>query len=69
MVDHGEVDGDTVTGRYDEAAALLDDLERLGISYVEVVELLEKEGLQKFEASWAELLDIIAAELGKAPTA
>ena len=32
-------------------------LDALGVSYVEVVELLETEGLDKFDASWAELVE------------
>ncbi len=66
--DHGEIRGDTVTGGYAEAAAILDALDALGISYQEVVELLEKEGVEKFEKSWSELLDGVAAELDKVTT-
>ena len=56
--DHGEVTGDTVDGPYyAEAAEVLDSLERLGISYAEVTALLEREGVDKFEKSWGELLD------------
>ncbi len=65
VADHGEIRGDTVTGGYAEAAATLDALDALGISYQEVVELLEREGVEKFEASWSELLDGVAAELDK----
>ncbi|WP_104201515.1 transaldolase [Cryobacterium sp. Y29] len=54
--DHGVVTGDTITGTYEEAAGVLTDLEGLGISYTEVVALLESEGLDKFVASWKELL-------------
>lgn len=64
--DHGEVTGDTVTGSYAEATQVLDALERLGISYSEVVDLLEREGVEKFEKSWAELLDRVQSELEKA---
>lgn len=63
--DHGEVTGDTVTGGYAEAAAVLDDLEAQGISYTEVVELLEDEGVEKFEKSWGELLAGVTAEMEK----
>ncbi|HMM94457.1 transaldolase [Phycicoccus sp.] len=64
--DHAEVTGDTVTGAYADAAAVLDTLERLGISYSEVVDQLEREGVDKFEKSWAELLDGVTRELEKA---
>jgi transaldolase len=61
--DHAEVVGDTVTGRYDDAQQVLDDLARLGVSYDDVVEVLEVEGVDKFAASWQELLETVAATL------
>jgi transaldolase len=60
---HGEITGDTVRGTYDEARADLDGLEGVGISYDEVVRLLEDEGVEKFEASWNDLLASTEAEL------
>ncbi|MCL3837280.1 transaldolase [Aeromicrobium duanguangcaii] len=66
FADHGEVTGDTVTGRGDEAQRLWDELEAQGITYDEVVEGLETEGLKKFDDSWAELLETVRAELDKA---
>lgn len=54
--DHGVVAGDTITGTYEESNGVLDALEGLGVSYNEVVALLESEGLDKFVASWKELL-------------
>jgi transaldolase len=59
----GTISGDTVTGTYEQARADLDAVEKLGISYDEVVELLEVEGVQKFEASWTDLLKSTEAEL------
>ncbi len=56
VADHGDVRGDTVSGTQDASAALLDRIEALGISVDEVTEQLEVEGLEKFEASWTELL-------------
>lgn len=66
VADHGEVTGDTVTGTYEESAAVLDGLEQLGISYADVTAQLEREGVEKFEASWNELLDGVRDELQKA---
>jgi transaldolase len=63
--DHGDIHGDTVTGGYELAGNVLDDLERLGVSYTEVVELLETEGVDKFEKAWGELLDGVTAEMEK----
>jgi len=64
--DHGVIAGDSVTGSYDDANAVLDALEAIGISYVEVTELLEKEGVEKFVVSWNELLDTVTAALDAA---
>lgn len=63
--DHGEVTGDTVTGTYDESQAVLNSLEKLGISYTEVVKKLEDEGLEKFDASWEELLETVRNQLSR----
>jgi transaldolase len=54
--DHGIVTGDTITGTYQEANAVLTTLEGLGISYTQVVAQLETEGLDKFVTSWKDLL-------------
>jgi transaldolase len=61
--DHGEIRGDAVTGTYEQARADLDALERIGISYDEVVQVLEDEGVEKFEGSWNDLLKSTEAEL------
>lgn len=61
--DHGVITGDTVTGTYGEADKVLDAIDAQGISYAEVTELLEKEGVEKFVASWNELLDTVRAAL------
>ncbi|MGW7238270.1 transaldolase [Streptomyces sp. NPDC054804] len=61
--DHGDVRGDTVTGGYDRARADLAAVERLGVSYDEVVGKLEDEGVAKFEVAWQELLDAVTKSL------
>ncbi|MFC9908306.1 transaldolase [Streptomyces sp. NPDC059862] len=61
--DHGEITGNTVAGTYEQARADLDAVERLGIKYDDVVQLLEDEGVEKFEASWNDLLASTEAEL------
>ncbi|MFI9295150.1 transaldolase [Streptomyces gardneri] len=63
--DHGEVAGDTVRGTYDQSRAELAAVEKLGIAYDDVVQLLEDEGVEKFEASWNELLKSTEAELSR----
>ncbi|KUN22922.1 transaldolase [Streptomyces antibioticus] len=61
--DHGEITGDTVTGGYAEARADLAAVEALGISYDEVVQQLEDEGVAKFEVAWNDLLATVSKSL------
>jgi transaldolase len=63
--DHGEISGDTVHGTYEQARADLDALAGVGIGYDEVVQLLEDEGVEKFEAAWNDLLKSTEAELNR----
>jgi transaldolase len=62
--DHGKLLGDTVHGTYDASRQVFADLEELGIGYDDVVQVLENEGVAKFEASWNELLDTIRTKMG-----
>jgi transaldolase len=64
--DHGRVTGDTIRSHYTDARQVLDDLEALGISYADVVQVLEDEGVEKFETSWTELIEQSTASLEKA---
>jgi transaldolase len=52
-----------VHGSYEQARADLDALAAVGVSYDDVVRVLEEEGVEKFEAAWNELLDSTKAEL------
>jgi transaldolase len=63
FADHGEMRGDTITGSYDEARKVIDDLAALGVEYDDVVAVLEREGVEKFEASYAELLQGVRNQL------
>jgi len=60
--DHGEVRGETLLEGIEEARALLDELRRAGVDYDDVVDTLEREGVQKFADSFEELLDGIRAK-------
>jgi transaldolase len=62
VADHGEIRGDTIHS-YDEARAHMAALKDAGVDYDDVVKVLEDEGVEKFEASWTELLDTIKREL------
>lgn len=65
VADHGEIRGDTVHGTYEESRRVLDELERLGISYHDVTDRLEAEGVEKFVKSWEELLATVQAALAQ----
>jgi transaldolase len=60
--DHGEIRGDTLLEGVDEARALLDELAEAGVDYDDVVETLEREGVQKFSDSFASLIDGIQSK-------
>jgi transaldolase len=64
--EHGDIKPDTITSNYADARQVIDDLAGLGISYDEVVKVLEDEGVSKFEASWTELVATVQGELSKA---
>ncbi|MEU4556073.1 transaldolase [Micromonospora violae] len=64
--DHGETLPDTVTGAYDAARKVFADLESAGVDMADVIATLEREGVEKFEASWQELLDGVSKSLDAA---
>ena len=64
--EHGETRGDTITGSYDAARQVFADLDRVGIDFDDVIATLEREGVEKFEASWTELLDGVRKSLDAA---
>ena len=59
--DHGVV-ADTLERDVDAARRLLDELAEVGVDYDDVVDTLEREGVQKFSDSFRELLDGIRAK-------
>jgi transaldolase len=66
VADHGDVQGDKVTGTKDAAQEVFDNLAAVGIDFADVVDVLEKEGVQKFDASWAELVETVQTALDEA---
>jgi transaldolase len=61
--DHGSP-RPTLQAGFSEARAVLDDLARAGVDYDDLTATLEREGVEKFEASFGELLDSLSAKLG-----
>jgi transaldolase len=66
IADHGQIRGNTIAGTYDEARQVIADLEKLGIGYDDVIEVLEAEGVQKFEDSYAQLAESVRGQLDAA---
>ena len=66
FADHGEVIGDRISDHYDEAAATMAALADAGIDIDDVIATLEREGIDKFVASWRDLLATVEAHLEKA---
>jgi transaldolase len=64
--DHGQTTGDTIVPRYAAAHAALDALAAAGIDLDDVVELLERQGLDGFVQAWEGLLASVARVLDTA---
>ncbi|PXY29634.1 transaldolase [Prauserella flavalba] len=64
--DHAEVVGDKVSGTGARAQEVFDKLSAAGIDIADVFLTLENEGVEKFDKSWAELLDTVTGQLDKA---
>jgi len=66
FADHGETRGDTVTSAYAQAQKVMDDIAAVGVDLPDVFKVLEDEGVEKFEASWGELLEDVKKSLDAA---
>ncbi|MCY7397007.1 MAG: transaldolase [Nocardioides sp.] len=66
FADHGEVTGDQVTGRAGDAQQVLDRLAAVGVDFQDVLLTVEHEGVDKFKASWAELVETVEAQMQRA---
>jgi transaldolase len=63
VADHGRVPADSIHGHYDEARQVLDRLRAVGIDLDEVMQGLEDSAVSKFDASWDQLGEQLAASL------
>ncbi len=66
VADHGRIRGNTIEGTYGAASATFSALQALGIDLADVYEVLENEGVEKFEKSWEELLETVGKSLAAA---
>jgi transaldolase len=65
VADHSGAADDTVRGTYADAHATLTALADIGIDYDDVVDLLEREGVDKFIVAWEDLLKSVGGALDK----
>jgi transaldolase len=61
--DHAEIRGATLTEDTDEASRILDRFESAGVKYDDVVATLEREGVEKFSKSFADLIEGLESKL------
>jgi len=66
VFDHGVVPANSITGHYAQAEAVMAAVAAAGVSYDDVTELLETEGVDKFIVSWNELLESVTNALNAA---
>ncbi|CAI9399181.1 MULTISPECIES: transaldolase [Aestuariimicrobium] len=66
FADHGRVAGDTVVPHYGEAEETLRRAAGVGLDMEDVFATLEREGVQKFSASWDELVASVQKTLDEA---
>ncbi|WP_418059035.1 transaldolase [Pimelobacter simplex] len=66
FADHGEVEGDQVTGQGAAAQQVFDRLTAAGIDLDDVFAVLETEGVDKFKTSWTELVATVEAQMAQA---
>ncbi|MFC7528847.1 transaldolase [Actinoplanes sp. GCM10030250] len=61
--DHGTTKKNSITDNYDHAKKVFAVLAAIGVDFDDVVKVLEDEGVDKFEASWKELLEGVEKSL------
>jgi len=64
VYDHGVIESDTIRSHYADAQRVLDELKAIGVDYDDVVDTLEREGVDKFEDSWNQLIEAVDEQLG-----
>ncbi len=66
VADHGVITGDTISNKIVESQGVFLKLEELGIDLLDVFDFLERDGVDKFEKSWHELLEATQGQLDAA---
>jgi transaldolase len=63
VIDHGDIRGDTILEGIDEAKRVLAALEEAGVAYDDVIATIEREGVEKFAKSFADLIEGLESKL------
>ncbi len=63
FADHGWVNTGSIVGLGQESQAVFDAIAALGVDFADVFEVLESEGVSKFEDAWNDLLTATAEQL------
>jgi transaldolase len=66
VADHGQIAGNAIEGTYEESRKIIDALNAIDVTYDDVIEVLETEGVQKFEDSYAQLAESVRGQLDAA---
>ncbi|MFT3715236.1 MAG: transaldolase [Gordonia sp. (in: high G+C Gram-positive bacteria)] len=66
FADHGWVDTESIVGQEGPSREVFDSLTAVGVDLPDVFEVLENEGVDKFQVAWDELLTATSAQLGGA---
>ena len=63
VLEQGNLHGDTLSNSAEEAEEIFTKLSAVGVNLSDVFEVLENEGVEKFVASWSELLESMATRV------
>jgi transaldolase len=63
VADHAVIRQNSIAGNFDVSRWVLNSIAEIGISYDDVTATLEREGIEKFTASWNELLRSVSRVL------
>lgn len=66
VADHGIIRGNTISGTYTTSQQIFDRLAGLGVDLPDVFDVLEREGVEKFDRAWNQLMSTVQGELDKA---
>ncbi|WP_460599763.1 transaldolase [Flexivirga lutea] len=65
VADHGRITTDTITDRFDAADRTVRTAEDHGVDMAQLADQLERDGVGKFEQSWAQLAESVREQLGR----